>query len=580
MSKSPTLSTLDPNIRETVDRWMAFDNQTRKQIEALLRDNPQELVDAFYTSLSFGTGGLRGIMGVGSNRINRYTVQFATQGLANYLKQHGTGSLSVFIGYDCRHDSDKFAIEAARVLAGNGIRAYVTRDLRPTPLVSFACREKGCSAAIMITASHNPPAYNGYKVYWADGAQVLPPHDKGIIEQVSRIEGPSQVKLAEEDSPLIERVGSEIDQAYLEAISSLQNSPGLNAEKGKQLKVVFTNLHGTAATLVPQALERWGFSQIVHVESQAEPSGDFPTVDSPNPEEESALQMGIAKLCDVQGDLLLGCDPDADRMGAVVLHSGKPVLLNGNQIACLCLSHLCQSLSERGKLPEDAAFVKTIVTTELFKAIAEAYGRPCFDVLTGFKYIADLIRQWEEQGSYQYLFGGEESYGYLLGTHARDKDAVVSCALFCEAALHAKLQGRTLVDELHALYERFGIYREKLISMKFPESKAGREAMATAMRRLRDETPSEIGGCAVSYIEDYLNSERRYLKSGETQTLSLPQSNVLVYWLADKSKVVIRPSGTEPKVKLYCGVQRSEGSVEEADAIADNYLASLQALLS
>ncbi len=572
-----TTGKIDSETQAQVDKWLAgaIDEGTKNEIRRLQRENPSQLVDAFYTTLKFGTGGLRGVMGPGTNRMNTYTVRAATQGLANYLKSEVDGQKSVFIGYDCRKNSPEFARDAARVLAGNGIKVYLCPELRPTPFVSFGCREKGCQAAIMVTASHNPPEYNGYKVYWDDGGQILPPHDKGIIDEVAKITDFSQVQLATDDS-LIETVTPDLDEAYLSALDELQFYPEENKEHGRDLKVVFSNLHGTGITLIPQTLKRWGFTSYYDVESQKEPDGTFPTVSSPNPEERDALKLGIERLNEVDGDLLLATDPDGDRMAAVVRDGSEVTLLNGNQIASIALWHICGAYN--GKLPKKAAFVKTIVTTELLAAIAEDHGRPCANVLTGFKYIAEKIREWDESGEWDYLFGGEESYGYLLGTHSRDKDAVIACALITEAASHAKRQGKTLVDLLNELYERYGIYRETLVSIKFPETRKGREQMASALSALRSEPPTEFAGVAVDSIEDYSTGVKTW-SDGRTEELVLPKSDVLLYWLADKSKLVVRPSGTEPKVKVYCGVAGKE-SIEKSDQHASNLVAALQERLS
>ena len=579
---------IDSQTQATIDGWLtgSYDEATKQEVRSLLERNRQEAVDAFYTSLSFGTGGLRGIMGVGTNRMNAYTVRGATQGLANYLNQQPPKGEKhrVFIGYDCRHNSPEFSMEAAKVLAANGIEVFLTEELRPTPLVSFGCRHLKCSAAIMVTASHNPPAYNGYKVYWEDGGQILPPHDQGLVQEVSLITDLSEVKVADASDPLIHKVGRDIDAPYLAALDHLQSCPEVNREHGASLKVVYANLHGTGITLIPEALKRWGFSTLETVKEQDAPDGDFPTVVSPNPEEREALTLGIEKLKQTESDLLLATDPDTDRMGLAVRHQGDAVLLNGNQIACIALKHICEVLQSSGRLPENGAFVKTIVTSELFAAIAQSYDRPCFDVLTGFKYIAEKIREWED-GSYQYLFGGEESYGYLLGTHARDKDAVVACCLIAEVALKAKLANKTLVDLLYELYADYGVYRETLVSLKFEETKAGREKMAAALTRLRAEPPIEFAGVPVVTIEDYQASTRQSMKGGQTVPLTLPKSNVLLYWLEDHSKVVVRPSGTEPKVKLYCGVTREvgesvESAVNQCDEQAEALVKALEARLS
>jgi phosphomannomutase len=579
-----TETTIDPETENRVNKWLdgEIDEASKEEIRRLRKEDPQALTDAFYTDLSFGTGGLRGVMGVGTNRINKYVIRAATQGLANYLAKQG-GEHSVFIGYDCRNGSAEFAHEAARVLAGNQIRAYVCKELRPTPLVSFGCRLKGCSAGIMVTASHNPPEYNGYKVYWNDGGQILPPHDSGIIDEVRNISDFRQVNIAPADSPLIEVVSTEVDEAYYEAIDGFQHYPEANQKHGANLSVVYANLHGTGITMIPEALKRWGFTTLHHVEEQKEPDGNFPTVEYPNPEERAALALGITKMEQTESDLLLATDPDADRMGIAVTHNGESVLLTGNQIACVALAHLCEALTKQKRMPDNGAFVKTIVTTELFAAIAEKYGKPSFDVLTGFKYIAQKIREWElADGKYQYLFGGEDSYGYLLGTHARDKDAVIACCLIAEAALAAKLEGQTLVDKLQDLYREFGVYRELLESVRFPETKEGRESMATALVGLRKSPPTAFQGVTVAYVEDYKASTRTELATGKTEPIHLPTSDVLCYWLEDGSKLIVRPSGTEPKVKIYCGVKApSQGDLDQCITEADDYAHRLvQALRS
>lgn len=574
---------LDPNTEANVKLWLEgdYDAESKETIRRLMQENPQEIVDAFYTNLSFGTGGLRGVMGVGCNRMNVYTVRFATQGLANYLNKQNSSN-AVFIGYDCRKNSRLFAEEAARVLAGNGIKAYLCEQLRPTPLVSFGCRYYNCQSAIMITASHNPPEYNGYKVYWADGGQILPPHDSGIIEEVRAIHCPAKVKQVELENALIVSIGREVDEAYFKAITPLQHYPEQNQIRGADLNVVFANLHGTGITMIPEALRCWGFHSLSIVEEQEAPDGNFPTVKSPNPEERDALKMGIEQMLSEKGDILLATDPDTDRVGAAVRVGNDVTLLNGNQIASLCLHHICEALSKEDKLPPKAAFVKTIVTTPLFKSIADYYERPCFDVLTGFKYIAEKIRQWEEDpNGHDYIFGGEESYGYLLGTHARDKDAVVVCCLICEVALNAKLEDKTLVDLLRDVYEKYGVFREKLVSLKFPETKAGREQMANALVGLRQSPPTDFAGIAVSSIEDYQSSEKLDLATGKRTAIDLPSSNVLRFELADKSWLVVRPSGTEPKVKLYCGTESHDTAnldteIARCDKRLDALISSLQ----
>lgn len=556
-----------------------LDPKTQAELKRLLREDPQEIHNAFYTKLSFGTGGLRGLMGIGTNRMNIYTVGMATQGLADYLLSIQKQP-RVFIGYDCRHNSREFAEEAAKVLAGNGIQVFLTKELRPTPYVSFGCRFLQCSAAIMITASHNPPEYNGYKVYWKGGGQVVFPHDLGIIEKVNAITKLDQVKKSQQLSdPLIEEVLEEIDQAYLNAIEKLQFYPEINRKEGQQLHVVYSNLHGTGITLIPQAMQKWGFTHFSSVEEQNAPDGSFPTVASPNPEEKEALQMGIKQLENEKADLLIATDPDADRVGVAVRHQGKTHLLNGNQIACLLLYHICGALP---KLPENAAFVKTIATTELFREIAESFGGNCVDVLTGFKFIAEKIEQWEnDPKGLQFIFGGEESYGYLLGTHAHDKDAVVSSALIAEAALHAKLEGKTLIDLLHRIWEQYGVYVEKLFSLIFPETEEGRRKMQKGMEKLEKHPPNTINNIRIMKIENYRTSTTANLQSSTQEPLTLPKSSVLRLWLEDGSILMVRPSGTEPKVKFYCSVNKKSfnkisETLSELEQHADNLLQALK----
>lgn len=576
----------DAVTKRNIDAWLKgdFDQETKATIQKLLQGNPKELLDSFYTNLSFGTGGLRGLMGVGTNRMNTYTVSAATQGLANYLlkQKPSPSSHSVIIGYDSRHHSREFAEDAAKVLAGNGIKVYLFKDLRPTPLVSYACRLKKCSAGIVITASHNPPEYNGYKVYWSDGAQILPPHDKGIIQEVEQISDRSQVKRAEINNSLIHWLDESIDKEYIKDTLPLQLYPEDNKSKGKDLKVVFSSLHGTGITMVPPLCKAWGFTNIQLVDSQSVPDGRFPTVPYPNPEEPEALELGIQLLKKTQADLLIATDPDTDRVGVAVNHHGSIEVLNGNQIACLCVAHVCEALTKQQRMPAKGAFIKTIATTELFKAIVESYNKPCFDVLTGFKYVAELINQWEgNPEGYEFLFGGEESYGYLLGTLPRDKDAIISSALICEVALQAKLQNKTLIDLLHDLYRRYGVYTEKLLSVKFPETKEGKEQMAKGVAYLQSNPPKSFAGVSVIALEDYKRSMRIDLKTNQVTQLQLPQTNCLVFWLSDGSKLMVRPSGTEPKIKIYCGiVTKQVGSITEAmregNAHADRLMADLK----
>lgn len=556
---------MDPAIEKRVQSWLdgPYDAKTKEEIRHLLTADPKQIADAFFKDLSFGTGGMRGVMGIGTNRLNKYTIGAATQGLANYLKnQPETESgYSVFIGYDVRHHSREFAEEAARVLDGNGIKALLSKEICPTPLVSFACRHFGCSAAIMITASHNPPQYNGYKVYWNDGGQVVPPHDVGIMEEVAKIKSPAQVLMGSH----FKEIGSELDEAYLVELKKLQLYPELSKVP---LKIIYTNLHGTGIRIVPRALKEWGYTHLSFVEKQKPLDGNFTNAPSPNPEEEKALHLGAEQLVAEQGDVLIGTDPDADRVGAVALNGKKPVLLTGNQTACICLHHICHALTSKEEFPPNAAFIKTIVTTELFKDIAESFGGKCIDVLTGFKYIGEQIGIWENAfDAYQFIFGAEESYGSLFGTFVRDKDAVSASCVIAEAAALAKKQNLTLIDRLYQIYRKYGVHRESLTNLAYSDSKAGMEQMQSLMIKIRKNPPAKIGGQAVISVEDYL-----------TGSFDLPKSDVLRFWLDDGTKLVIRPSGTEPKVKIYTEViQKEAEDVEKAIASCDARLKTLVA---
>jgi phosphomannomutase len=554
MSSTPVQ--IDETTLKNVNKWLEsdIDEASKQAILALMHDNPQELVNAFYQDLDFGTGGLRGIVGIGSNRMNKYTIRSATQGLANYIKKQNPHG-SCVISYDSRTHSFDFAKETASVLAGNGIKVFLFEHLRPVPLISFAVRHLNATAGVMITASHNPPEYNGYKVYWSEGAQVLPPHDKGIIQEVHQVK---DIHVGQWPHPLVSYLKEEMDEAYLAAIRPLQLFSNQNQSQGHQLQIVYTALHGSGITLVPKALKSWGFTNVTLVEEQSQPDGNFPTVKSPNPEEPSALKMAIDLMEKKQADLVIGTDPDSDRLGVAVMHNGQTVILNGNEVACLCTEHICQALKQTDGFPPKPVFVKTIVTSELMKAIAEANGCQCPEVLTGFKYIGEQMEHWaiEAQSGlpfHHFLFGGEESYGYLLGTHARDKDAIVSASLVAEMALHLKLKGKTLVDSLHDIYHKYGVFKERLASVEF-KGKTGAEKMNQLMQSLRSNPPRTIAGIDVEFVEDYLTHVRLSVKSGATHTLTLPKSNVLRIWLTDGTKIVVRPSGTEPKLKLYCGV--------------------------
>ena len=576
---------MDASVELAVKTWIdgPYDQATKDEILRLQKEHPDQLVDAFYKRLSFGTGGLRGLMGVGSNRLNVYTIRAAGQGLATYILKQNIENPSLIVGYDSRHNSRLFAEETAKVMAANGIKTYLYASLRPVPMVSFGCRYKKTSAGVMITASHNPAIYNGYKVYWNDGGQVVPPHDEGIIQEVDLVQSPTQVKqISSLDSPLIEEIHEEIDRAYLDTIRPLALWPEVNHKEGHLLKIVYTSLYGTGITMVPKALADWGFSNLHFVQEQIVPNGDFPTTPSPNPEEKAALTLGIEKLKILDADILIGTDPDCDRMGIVAKDVGEPVIFNGNEIVCLCLNHILESLTKQNRLSPKAAFIKTIVTSELFAAIASSYKRPCFNVLTGFKYIGQLMTEWENSGHpYEYIYGGEESYGSLLGTHARDKDAIVASALIAEVALQAKLQNHTLQQKLHSIYQKEGVFREKLASLVY-EGKKGADQITGFMQKLRTNLPASFNKTAVIKVDDYQKRISLDTQSKKETPILLPISNVLVFWLADDSRLVIRPSGTEPKIKLYAEV-REKGDIKEAilkaDKRLDAYLESLKAFL-
>lgn len=538
-------------------------------VDAAAKGDFSQVEDAFYTDLDFGTGGLRGIMGPGTNRMNRSVVARATQGLVNYIKEAvGDASASVCIAFDSRNRSEEFAREAACVIAGNGVKAYLFRELRPTPELSFAVKYFGATAGIVITASHNPKEYNGYKVSWSDGGQVVAPQDRGIIEKVRQVTAAGQIHRADYESAvasgLIVLVGPEVDDAFLAAMDVVRLQPDLAAARGSELKIVYTPLHGTGITMVPKALERWGFTSVACEPRQSVPDGNFPTTKSPNPEEKAAMALALELAERTGADVVFATDPDADRVGVAVRRNDKFELLTGNQVGSLMTYYLCEVLKERGKLPSDGVFIKTIVTTELISAIAGSYGVEVDDCLTGFKYIAELIRRYEEQGapgkpSKTFIMGSEESYGYLIGTHARDKDAVVATCVLAEMALWAKIQGKTLLDLLHDVFARYGVYIESQQSHAM-KGMTGMQQIAALMERLRKESPATIAGIPVVEVVDIQRNVIRDLKLGtEKPGLGLPQSNVLIFKLGDGSTIVARPSGTEPKIKFYFMVVDKEG---------------------
>jgi phosphoglucomutase len=558
-------ATIDQTILDRANIWLTgnYDEETKRQVRYLMENDPAGLTDAFYRDLEFGTGGLRGIMGAGTNRMNQYTVGMATQGLANYLKKVYDDRIPIraAIAYDCRNNNTLFARITANVLSANGINVFLFDDLRPTPELSFAVRHLKCQTGIVITASHNPKEYNGYKVYWNDGGQLITPHDKNVIEEVLRIRSIEDVRF-EGDPSLIHTIGEEVDRAFLEKSCQQSLSPEI-IRQHHDLKIVYTPIHGTGVHLVPRALKAYGFTHVISVEEQQLVSGDFPTVHSPNPEEGAALGMAIQKALDTGADLVMGTDPDGDRVGVAVRNEqGQFILLNGNQTASLIIYYMLRQWSEKKKLTGKEYIAKTIVTTELLKDIASHFGVETFDVLTGFKYIAELIRSLEGQRTY--IGGGEESYGYMIGDFVRDKDAVTSCCMIAETAAWAVSQGKTMLGLLKDIYVRFGFYKEKQISVT-KKGKAGAEEIQRMMDQLRGTPHEEMDNTRVTLIRDYLSQTGHNRLTGEQTPIPLPRSNVLQFFLEDGSKITVRPSGTEPKIKFYFGIKTTLVSKEELE---------------
>lgn len=556
-------------VKEKANKWLSMniDDDTRAEIEKMLADESDELVDAFYKDLEFGTGGLRGVMGAGSNRMNIYTLGMATQGLANYLKKNFENEeISVAIAHDCRNNGELFAQTTADIFSANGIKVYLFDALRPTPELSFAIRELGCKSGVVVTASHNPKEYNGYKVYWEDGAQIIDPHDKNIINEVAAISNISEIKF-DKNADLIETIGDEIDKKYIDKLKTLSLSPEV-IERNKDMKIVFTPIHGTAVKLVPMALKAYGFQNIFNIPAQDVTDGNFPTVKSPNPEEPAALEMAMDKAREIDADLVMATDPDADRVGIAVKNKkGEFVLLNGNQAAVLLINYLLRKWEEKNKLDGKQYIVKTIVTTELLTKMAAHYGVKCYDVLTGFKYIADIIGR--KEGEETFIGGGEESYGYLAGEFVRDKDAVMSCALIAEAVAWANDQGKSAYEMLLDIYMEYGLYYENLISI-VKKGKAGADEIKEMMEKLRNNPPEKIIHKKVTAVIDYMKDEYRDISAGTTKNIGLPKSNVLQFFLEDGSKISARPSGTEPKIKFYFGVTGELKSHNDYDEAIDN----------
>ncbi len=547
---------LDLIVKERAEKWLSdsYDEETRKKVKQLIDNDPKELTESFYKDLEFGTGGLRGIMGVGTNRMNVYTVGMATQGLSNYLKKAFPDEpIRVAVGHDSRNNSRLFAERVADIFAANGFKVYLFDSLRPTPELSFAIRHLHCHSGVVVTASHNPKEYNGYKAYWSDGAQVVAPHDRNIIAEVQKITSPDQVMIWKGDrSENIEILDETFDQIYLEAVHGLSLSPDA-VERYHDMKIVYTPLHGTGVILVPESLRKYGFTNILTVKEQNIPDGNFPTVESPNPEERSAMKMAIELAESEKAEVVLATDPDADRIGMALRdENGQYVLLNGNQTCSLLVYYIVKRWSELGRLRGKEYIVKTIVTTELVARIAESFGVKHFDCLTGFKYIATVMRNHEQ--TMQYVCGGEESFGFLAEDFVRDKDAVSACSLAAEAAAWAKSQNMTLYGLLKEMYVRYGFFREALVSV-VRKGKEGQEEIAKMMSDYRSDPPRSLGGSPIVVIKDYLNGEALDLANGSKTPIDMERSNVLQFTTADSTVVSIRPSGTEPKIKFYFGVR-------------------------
>ena len=554
-------------VRAKAETWLSpqYDEATRKEVQALL-DNPDttELVDAFYKDLEFGTGGLRGIMGAGSNRMNRYTVGTATQGLANYLiKEFGRDAdLKVAIGYDCRHNSSEFSRMVAGIFAANGIKVYLYEALRPTPMVSYAIRELGCQSGVMLTASHNPKEYNGFKAYWSDGAQMIAPHDQNVIDEVNAIKSIAEIKF-DGPSEMITLMGKEMDDKFIKEVLSKRLSPEV-IKRQHDLKIVFTPLHGTSGQVLPRCLKEAGFDNVHPVKEQMVVSGDFPTVESPNPENASALKMAIDQAKAIDAEIVMATDPDGDRIGTAVKDKeGNWVLINGNQTCLLYAYYAIEKRREAGELKDNQYLVKTIVTTDLIKTIAERNNIELYDTYTGFKWIADVIRK--NEGKKEYLGGGEESYGYLWSDFVRDKCSVSACTIFAEIAAWAKDKGQSIYELLEHIYLQYGYSLEKNISVVRP-GKSGAEEIQAMMQNFRSNPLKELAGSKVTEVLDYQSLKSLNTTTGETKDLVMPTtSNVLQYRCEDGTKLSIRPSGTEPKIKFYIEVHAQPTNLQELE---------------
>ncbi len=552
---------MESNTLKRINEWLTgnYEQSAKDEITNLQTSNPAELEDAFYKNLEFGTGGLRGLMGIGTNRMNKYTIGIATQGFANYLKKSFSENISVAIAYDCRNNSAYFADITANVFAANGIKVHLFEALRPTPELSFAIRELSCNAGVVLTASHNPKEYNGYKAYWNDGAQLVPPHDKNVIIEVEKISSVDEVKWSGGEANIL-KLGAAMDNTYLDMVKTLSVYPDVCA-KQHDLKIVFTPIHGTGITLVPDVLKRFGFTNINIVEEQSTPDGNFSTVVYPNPEEKEAMSMGLKKAKELDADILLGTDPDSDRVAIGVKNTkGEWVLMNGNQTAVLAFNYMIEARKVKGIAQANDMVIKTIVTTDMIENIAHQNNIACYSVLTGFKWIAALIK--EKEGKENYVIGGEESFGLMIGDKVRDKDAISAVALLCEMAAYEKNKGRSLYAKMIDMYLQYGLYKEDLVSIT-KKGMNGAAEIAAMMKGYRDNPPTTLDGVSVTELLDYDMQLGKNLSTGKSWKIELPKSNVLQFVLADGSKISARPSGTEPKIKFYFSVK---GELKDAAA--------------
>jgi phosphoglucomutase len=570
---------MDAAIQEKVNIWLKgnFDQATKDEISKLQKEKPDELADAFYRNLEFGTGGLRGIMGIGTNRMNKYTVGMATQGYANYLKQSFPGKeVKVAIAHDSRNNSRYFAETVANVFGANDIKVFLFEDLRPTPELSFAIRHLGCQGGVVCTASHNPKEYNGYKAYWVDGGQLVPPHDKNVIKEVEKIASVDDVKWSGGEKN-ITIIGKEVDEAYMAMVKGLSVYPEVIA-KHHDLKIVYTPIHGTGIKLVPEVLKRFGFTNVNIVKEQSVPDGNFPTVKYPNPEEKETMSIGLQKAKDLEADILLGTDPDADRVGIGIKDNhGEWVLMNGNQTAVLAFNYVLEARKAKGLTKPNDMVITTIVTTGMIDPIAKANSVTCYRVLTGFKWIAEMIRG--KEGKENYIIGGEESFGLMIGDKIRDKDAVSAVALLCEMAAYEKEKGKTLFDKLLDLYVQHGFYKEDLISIT-KKGMDGQQQIAAMMEAYRKNPPTKINGSEVVQLLDYELKKGKDLKTGKEWELELPVSNVLQFVLADGTLISARPSGTEPKIKFYFSVHTKLNSAAGFDKVNKELNDKIRAIIA